>query len=91
MLVVAGMGMIAGDRASSQASAICEMVAPCRDAMGSRTILRALQAHASSAQRPGGEPAGGVGVRRTQQNPAVRRDPETHYRPHRHGPRRPAP
>ena len=37
MLVVPGQGMIAGDRASSQASAICEMVAPCRDAMGSKT------------------------------------------------------
>jgi predicted lipoprotein with Yx(FWY)xxD motif len=37
MLVVAGMGRIAGERASSQASVTCGMVAPCRAAMESRT------------------------------------------------------
>jgi hypothetical protein len=40
-LVVPGMGMMTGDRASSQASVTWEMVAPCRVAMGSRTLRTA--------------------------------------------------
>ena len=43
--VVAGMGKITGDRATSQASVIWEMVARCRVAMGSRTRRRASYLH----------------------------------------------
>src|SRR5262249_44099111 len=37
MLVVAGMGSVAGERVSSHASVTWGMVAPCRAAMGART------------------------------------------------------
>ena len=52
MFVVPGMGMIAGERASSHASVICEIVAPCRDAMGSR-LPRTASGPAVSVGDPG--------------------------------------
>lgn len=50
--VVPGIGRTAGERPSSQASAICETVAPCRAAMGSST-RRTASGPAVSVGAPG--------------------------------------